>query len=86
MNGMAPGYLSEKFVHRGSISGRCTKNSQSFNIPLYKSATGQITFYYCAVSLWNDLKQVNSFESSHFANTLCSNIKNYFESLSNNIQ
>ena len=48
-------YLSEKFVHRGSISGRCTRNSQSLNIPLYKSATGQRTFYYRAVSLWNDL-------------------------------
>ena len=44
MNGMAPDYLSEKFVHRGSISGRCTRNSQSLNIPLYKSATAKERF------------------------------------------
>ena len=55
MNGMAPDYLSKQFVNRGSISGRCTRNSQSLNIPLYKSATGQRTFCYCAVSLRNNL-------------------------------
>ena len=55
MNGMTPDYLSKKFVHRGSISRCCTRNSQSLNISLYKSTTGQRTFYYGAVSLWNDL-------------------------------
>ena len=43
MSGTVPEYLSQQFVWRGSISGRCTRNSQSLNIPLYKSATGQIT-------------------------------------------
>jgi hypothetical protein len=46
---------TKQFVKRGSISGRCTRNSQSFNIPFYKSATGQRLFYYRAVSLWNTL-------------------------------
>ena len=55
MNGMAPDYLSKQFVNRGSISGHCTRNSQSLNIPLYKSVTAQRTFYYRAVALWNDL-------------------------------
>ena len=55
MNGMAPDYLPKQFVNRGSISGRFTRNSQYLNIPLYKSATGQRTLYYRAVSLWNDL-------------------------------
>ena len=57
MSGTVPEYLSQQFVRRGSISGRCTRNSQSLNIPLYKSATGQRTFYYRAVSLWNALPE-----------------------------
>ena len=55
MNETAPDYLSKQFVKRGSISGRCTRDSQSLNIPFYKSATGQRSFYYRAVSLWNAL-------------------------------
>lgn len=44
MNGMAPDYLTKQFINRGSISRRCTRNSQSLDIPLYKSATGQERF------------------------------------------
>ena len=36
MNGMAPDYLSKQFVNRGSISGHCTRNSQSLNILFIK--------------------------------------------------
>ena len=80
MNGMAPDYLSEKFVHRGSISGRCTRNSQSLNIPLYKSATGQRTFYYRAVSLWNDLPA--NIKTSTTLNVFKTNLRRYlFETL-----
>ena len=75
MNGMAPDYLSEKFVHRGSISGRCTRNSQSLNIPLYKSATGQRTFYYRAVSLWNDLPAI--IKTSTTLNIFKTNLRRY---------
>ena len=48
-----PEYLSNKFISRGSISGRVTRNSQKLNIPLCKSATGQRSFYYRIVSIWN---------------------------------
>ena len=41
------------FISRGSISGRVTRNSQQLNIPLCKTATGQKSFYYRIVSLWN---------------------------------
>ena len=51
MNGLAPGYLSEQFVKRSSISTRITRNSQLLHIPLFKTATGQRTFYYRMVSL-----------------------------------
>ena len=57
MNGLAPGYLSEQFVKRSSISTRITRNSQLLHIPLFKTATGQRTFYYRMVSLWNALPQ-----------------------------
>ena len=34
MNGMAPGYLADRFVKRFSISGRQTRSSQLLDIPL----------------------------------------------------
>ena len=53
MTGLAPNYLCNQFISRGSISGRVTRNSQQLNIPLCKTATGQKSFYYRIVSLWN---------------------------------
>ena len=55
MTGLSPNYLSNKFISRGSISGRATRNSQKLNIPLCKSATGQRSFYYRVVSIWNTI-------------------------------
>ena len=57
MNGLAPGYLSDQFTKRSSISTRKTRNSQLLNIPLFKTAPGQRTFYYRMASLWNALPQ-----------------------------
>ena len=57
MNSLAPGYLSDQFIKRSSISTRQTRNSQLLNIPLFKTTTGQRTFYYRMVSLWNALPQ-----------------------------
>ena len=51
MTGLSPEYLSNKFISRGS--GRVTRNSQKLNIPLCKSATGQRSFYYRIVIIWN---------------------------------
>lgn len=50
-----PEYLSSQFSKRGEISGRATRSSQMLNIPLFKSASGQRTFYYRTVSIWNSL-------------------------------
>ena len=36
-----------RFIKRGEIGGRAT------NIPFFKSASGQRTFYYRIVSIWN---------------------------------
>ena len=32
MKGLAPEYLTNKFISRGSVSGRVTRNSQQLNI------------------------------------------------------
>ena len=32
-----------------------TRNSQKLNVPLFKTAIGQRTFYYRTVTLWNSL-------------------------------
>ena len=48
-----------------------TWNSQKLNIPLFKSAIGQRTFYYRTVILWNSLE-------SNFK--LCSNVSNFMRS------
>jgi len=69
MTGLAPEYLTNKFIPEGSVSGRVTRNSQQLNIPLCKTATGQRSFYYRIVSIWNTIRpelklsqRVNSFK------------------------
>ena len=56
MNGLAPEYLTNKFIPRGSVSGQVTLNSQQLNIPLCRTATGQRSFYYCIASIWNTIR------------------------------
>ena len=56
MTGQAPAYLSTPFLIRAEISGRETRNPQLLNVPLFKTTTGQRTFFYRTVSLWNSLE------------------------------
>ena len=37
------------------VTNRTTRNSQQLDIPLFKTASGQRTFYYRTVSIWNSL-------------------------------
>ncbi|CAH3129116.1 unnamed protein product, partial [Porites lobata] len=67
MSGLAPVYLSDKLITRSTVSKR---NSQMLNIPLLRTATGQKTFYYRTVNIWNNLNNdiklcidVNSFRN-----------------------
>ena len=71
MNGMAPGYLADRFLNRFRISGRQTRSSQLLAIPPLKTTTSQGSFYYQAVKVWNDrsdglkfCKNVNIFKFS----------------------
>ena len=47
MSGLAPVYLSDKLITRSTVSKREseTRNSQMLSIPLFRTATGQKTFY-----------------------------------------
>ena len=56
MTGQAPHYLSGQFTTRLAVT--VCVNPQScplLNIPLYKTSTGQRTFYYRMVHIWNNL-------------------------------
>ena len=55
MNGCAPDSLFSKYIQRATITKRTTRNSKMLNITLYKSATGQRTFHFRTVKIWNSL-------------------------------
>ena len=55
MNGLAPLYLSKLFIKRSEIHDLNTRNNKALHIPQHKTVSGQRTFYYRAVKLWNDL-------------------------------
>ena len=72
IKGLAPPYLSEKFELRSELHNVNTRYKNDLNIPLYTSASGQRTFYFRAVTLWNNLpnniKDINvlgSFKSEY---------------------
>jgi hypothetical protein len=55
MTDRAPGYLTMQLITRQKISGRVTRNSQQLNIPRFRTATGQKSFSYRIISIWNSL-------------------------------
>ena len=63
MTGHAPEYLTSQFITREQVSKRTTRSSQKLFIPLFRTASGQRTFYYRTIKLWNNSKP--SFKLSH---------------------
>ena len=66
---LAPEYLCKKF--QKSPHDRATRNRDLLQIPRFKTSTGQRTFSYRAVKLWNNLdkdvkdsKSLNSFKKA----------------------
>lgn len=66
---LAPEYLCKKF--QKCPHDRATRNRDLFQIPRFKTSTGQRTFSYRAVKLWNNLdkdvkdsKSLNSFKKA----------------------
>ena len=56
MTGQAPKYFTSQFITREQVSERTTRSSQKLNIPLFRTVSGQRTFYYRTVKLWNNLE------------------------------
>ena len=55
VKGLSPSYHSDRFTTCSMVHTRNTQNKDKLNIPAYKSAAGQRSFLYRAVSLWNSL-------------------------------
>ena len=55
VTGCTPDSFTDQFIKRSDVSMRTTRNSQKLQIPLLKSATGQRSFYYRTVKIWNTL-------------------------------
>ena len=46
MTGHAPQYLTSQFITLEQVNEQTTGSSQKLNIPLFRTASGQRTFYY----------------------------------------
>ena len=57
LKGLAPDYLAKKFKTKSEIHNRDTCNKNKTDIPSYRTALGQRTLDYGAVSLWNALPE-----------------------------
>ena len=56
MTGQTPEYLTPQFIGLEQVSERTTQSSQKLNIPLFRTVSGQRTFYYRTFKLWNNLE------------------------------
>ena len=57
-------YLGLNLISRGNINGRTTRSSTQLNILLFKTKSGQRSFYYRTVTFWNALKPHLKFSES----------------------
>ena len=55
ISGHAPKFPTSQFIAREQVTKRTTRNGKNLNIPLFKTASGQRTFYYRTIRLWNNL-------------------------------
>ena len=55
VTGCAPDSLTDQFIKHSDVLTRNTRNSQKLQSPFLKSATGQRSFYYRTVKIWNTL-------------------------------
>ena len=64
INGLAPEYLCRKFNPGSQIHDRATGKNDMLAIPFYQTATGQRSFLFRAVKLWNDLPDYLKYENN----------------------
>ena len=53
MKGLAPPYLCNLFLTRSDVHNVNTRNKDMLHVPQYKTASGQRSFRYRAVKIWN---------------------------------
>ena len=70
LRGLAPDYPANKFKKRSEIHNKDTRNKNKIDIPGYRTATGQRTFHYRAVSQREFLTR-----KAHWAYKPCINSK-----------
>ena len=56
MNGLVPTYLSDMFCRRNTIHNLNTRNNDALQIPMCKTKSGQRSFRYRVVDIWNNLR------------------------------
>ena len=56
LNGLSPPYLSNQFQYQSSTHLR-TRHNTDLIIPKFKTSTGQRSFHYRAIKLWNNLDE-----------------------------
>ena len=66
LNRLAPDYLCEKFYFRSKVQNRNTRICSQLNIPKYRSTTGQRTFTYRGVKVWNERDNSSKYEIDSF--------------------
>ena len=79
LNSLVPQYLSEKFSKRSSIHSRLTRNQDTLQIPLNRTATGQRSLE----CLDENIKEARSLR--HFKKFLKNNLLNNFITININI-
>ena len=55
VDSLAPLYLISKLSTRSDVHNYNTRKRDNLNLPLYRKATAQRSFYYRALSAWNSL-------------------------------
>ena len=54
-NNLAPPYLCDRFVKRTEVHQRATRNRGMLQTPHSRTSTGQRSFHYRGVKIWNKL-------------------------------
>ena len=64
---MAPTYISDQFSQRNSVHKYVTRGRNELNIPSFRMSSGQGSFKYRLVNMWNsldeNLKSIGNFSS-----------------------
>ena len=57
INDLAPPHLCSKFKKRSAIHHQSTRSSDTLNIPLFRTTSGQRSFSYRGAKIWNNLDE-----------------------------